>query len=120
MSNLKADSKVTHREQCPKCADKGEDTHKDNLAVYDDGHTHCHKCSHHTRGDGTKVPPILSKQKDDDWIHKYIGEYYPLPERKIRAETVERYGVKVEIDKTGKAIKHHYPYHNHKGELVGM
>jgi len=82
------DSSLVSKAQCPACADKGEDKHRDNLSVYDDGHTHCFKCDHHTKGDGTKVTPVISKPSDDDWIHKYIGEYHPLTDRKIRAETV--------------------------------
>ena len=114
-------SSLIGKEQCPTCADAGQDKHQDNLSVYDDGHTHCFKCGHHTKADGTRTATAPTKKvADDNWIHEYVGEYYPLTERKIRAETVERYGVKIEIDSKGQPIKHHYPYHNQKGELVGM
>jgi len=33
---------------------------------------------------------------------------------------LEKYKVKVEKDAQGKIIKHHYPYHNKKGEMVGI
>ncbi len=116
-------SSLVRKEQCPICAKKGEDKHKDNLSVYDDGHTWCFKCGVGARKneDGTtNWKPIHLVEDDDSWKHKYIGEHYPIPERRLRAETLEKYKVKVEKDKAGKIIKHHYPYHNKKGEFVGM
>jgi twinkle protein len=113
------ESRLTHKEQCPQCADKGEDTHKDNLGVFDDGHTHCFSCSYHTKPTG-KVVSEPSSQDDDSWKHQYIGEHYSLTDRHLRAETLEKYRVKVEVNSEGNPIKHHYPYHNQKGELVGM
>ena len=35
------------RDQCPRCKEKGTDTHKDNLAIYGDGHEWCYKCGYH-------------------------------------------------------------------------
>jgi twinkle protein len=115
-------SQVTHKEQCPKCASTGGDKHGDNLSVYDDGHAFCFKCSHFIKGGkmGNADPIQFKKQDDDSWVHNYRGEYHPLSDRKIRAETLEKYKVKVEKDAQGKVIKHHYPYHNNKGEMVGI
>jgi twinkle protein len=115
------ESRLIRKEQCPTCAETGGDTHKDNLSVYDDGHTHCYSCNHHTNGSGksTQVSTTV-KQDDDSWIHKYIGEHYSLPDRHLRAETLEKYKVKAEMDAKGRIIKHHYPYHDSKGNLVGM
>ena len=36
---------VSHKEQCPKCAAKGNDNSGDNLVVYDDGSAYCFACS---------------------------------------------------------------------------
>ena len=117
----KGKSQVTHKEQCPKCASTGGDKHGDNLSVYDDGHAYCFKCSHLIKGGKMgNADPIQFKKDDDSWEHNYRGEYYQLPDRKIRAQTLEKYKVKVEKDAQGKIIKHHYPYHNKKGEMVGI
>ena len=58
--------------------------------------------------------------QDKDWLTEYRGEYYSLPDRKLRAETLEKYKVKAEKDSKGNIIKHHYPFHNKKGEMVGI
>lgn len=120
----KMDSRLIRKEQCPSCAKEGKDKHRDNLVVFEDGHTHCFRCNYHTKetlgGVNREVTSVPSTQDDDSWVHKYIGEYYPLTDRRLRAETLEKYKVKVEIGKNGQPIKHHYPYHNQKGEMVGI
>ena len=114
------DSTVTHKAQCPECAKKGEDTNRDNLAVYDDGHTHCFKCGYHTAPNGSHTPKPEAKAVDDDsWVHKYRGSFLPLPDRKIRGETLEKFKVKAE-SVSGEIIKHHYPYFNQAGDMVGI
>jgi hypothetical protein len=40
-----------YNEGCPRCIAKGEDTHRDNLAVYSDGHKWCYKCNYFVQGD---------------------------------------------------------------------
>ena len=37
-------------EQCPKCKAQGRDLHKDNLAIFADGHKHCFACGYHLSG----------------------------------------------------------------------
>ena len=116
---------LLNKEQCPNCAATGGDTSMDNLAVYSDGQTHCFACGTHG---STKHPPgpLTNKdypshpKKDMDWLSEYRGEYYSLPDRKLRAETLEKYKVKAEKDDKGNIIKHHYPFHNKKGEMVGI
>jgi len=116
---------LLRKEQCPDCAATGGDTSKDNLAVYSDGQTHCFACNKHGF---TESPPgpLNNKEyparpkKDEDWIADYRGEYYSLPDRKLRAETLEKYRVKAEKDAQGNVIKHHYPFHSKKGEMVGI
>lgn len=41
----------TRHEQCPKCAANGRDKHKDNLAVYSDGHAWCYSCGYYQPAD---------------------------------------------------------------------
>ena len=115
------DNKVIRKEQCPACAKKGKDTSKDNLAVYDDGQTHCFSCGEHGYVEHHRTKPIQIKEKSDDsWLHEYRGDYYSLPDRKLRAETLQKFKVKCEKDSKDNVIKHHYPYFNQKGDMVGM
>ncbi len=115
---MKKDNVLLRKEQCPSCASRGSDTSMDNLAVYSDGQTHCFACGEHSFiGKQTET---VSKQTDKDWMADYRGEYYSLPDRKLRAETLEKYKVKVEKDKDGNVIKHHYPTYNSKGDMVGF
>tara|TARA_R110002050_G_scaffold37313_2_gene92652 strand:- start:4615 stop:6282 length:1668 start_codon:yes stop_codon:yes gene_type:complete len=112
---------LLRKEQCPTCAMRGKDTSKDNMAVYSDGQTHCFACGTHHRGGKEALGGVKVKQtKDDDWIADYRGEYFSLPDRRLRGETLEKFKVKAEKDKDGNIIKHHYPTHNKKGEMVGM
>ena len=41
------DNKLIRKEQCPDCAKMGKDTKRDNMAIYDDGQTHCYACGTH-------------------------------------------------------------------------
>ena len=47
--------------RCPQCASRGEDRHKDNLGVYEDGSTFCFKCGY---GKGKKPGRSLPVKKD--------------------------------------------------------
>ena len=112
---------LLRKEQCPQCAERGKDTSKDNLCVYSDGQTHCYACDYHSFGD--KNTPIVTpptKKTDDSWKHDYRGEYYSLPDRNLRATTLEKFKVKCEKDDKGNVIKHHYPYHNQQNDMVGI
>ena len=40
-------SKLVRFTQCPKCAEQGRDSRKDNLANYSDDSKHCFSCSYH-------------------------------------------------------------------------
>lgn len=39
-------SRVTHKEQCPKCAKQGNDQSRDNLICYEDGGKYCFACGY--------------------------------------------------------------------------
>ena len=114
------DSTLEYKTQCPACAKENKDNSRDNLSVYDDGHTHCFSCGYHTSATGTP-PPRKNKPtvSDDSWQHKYRGNYTPLVDRRIRTETLEKFKVKVEAV-NGEVIKHHYPYYNQQNEFVGI
>jgi twinkle protein len=112
---------LLRKEQCPNCAANGGDTSMDNLAVYSDGQTHCYSCNEHAfvdKQEAVVVKPASDTKKD--WLAEYRGDFYSLPDRKLRAETLEKYKVKAEKDAKGNIIKHHYPFHNKKGEMVGI
>ena len=115
------ENKLLRKEQCPDCAETGQDTSKDNMAVYSDGQTHCFACGKHGFVEHTdRVATIKEVSDEDDWQEEYRGEFYSLPDRKLRSETLEKYKVRAEKDEQGEIIKHHYPYHNKKGEMVGI
>ena len=127
------DNLLLHKEQCGDCAKQGKDTSKDNLAVYSDGQTHCFSCGKHGFSIENKKKQrkniyfvkdnkheTVQTNDDDSWIHDYRGEFCSLTDRNLRAETLEKFKVKCEKDADGKIIKHHYPYYNQKGEMVGM
>ena len=128
------DNLLLHKEQCKDCAKQGKDTSKDNLAVYSDGQTHCFSCGKHGFSTENKKKQrkniyfvkdnkhetVQTNDDDDSWIHDYRGEFCSLTDRNLRAETLEKFKVKCEKDADGKIIKHHYPYYNQKGEMVGM
>ncbi len=107
-------NKLIRKEQCPDCESKGKDTSKDNLAIYSDGQTHCFACDKHGFVTHFKSKPTQikdTKEKDDSWIHEYRGEFYSLPDRKLRAETLEKYKIKAEKDSKGNIIKRSLFYH---------
>ena len=115
------ENKLLRKEQCPDCAKDGGDTSKDNMAVYSDGQTHCYACNTHGFVEHKEKVQVAETTKKKDWLAEYNrGDYYALPDRKLRAETLEKYKVKSEMDGKGKIIKHHYPNHNKKGEMVGV
>lgn len=43
---MKNTSQVIKKEQCPRCASKGNDNSGDNLVVYADGGKHCFACGY--------------------------------------------------------------------------
>jgi len=113
MSNSK---KVGHT-QCPECAKNGRDKSQDNLILYEDGGKNCFSCGYNVSGDGTISNHSLSHAE----VHEeYIGEAVFLTDRNIRAETLEKYGVKAVLNQAGEVVKHHYPYYSAKGSLIGL
>jgi twinkle protein len=112
------DSKKIGNTQCPECAKNGKDRAQDNLVLYENGGKNCFSCGYNVRGDGT-VTESHSVNKGEV-LSAYKGESMFLTDRNIRAETLDKYGVKVEVNGGGVVTKHHYPYHNDKGKLVGI
>ena len=66
--------------------------------------THCYACGEHGFVEHTNKPIQITEKEDDSWKHEYRGGYYTLHDRKLRAETLERYKVKCEKDEKGRVI----------------
>lgn len=79
-------SNLVSKGPCPSCGSK------DNLATYDDGHTHCFGmgCDHHTGAtvQGTPVSTSGVQRKPLDLIS---GEVRALPKRGLTLETCEKW-----------------------------
>ena len=85
------ENKLLRKEQCPDCAKSGGDTGKDNMAVYSDGQTHCYACNTHGFVEHKEKVQVAETTKNKDWLVEYNrGDYHALPDRKLRAETLEK------------------------------
>lgn len=91
---------------CPQCGSK------DNLAIYDDGHTHCFGCGHRTGPTGVTVE---RKSTPSDFIQ---GEAQALGKRKITEEICRKYGYLV--GKAGEKTVQIANYRGKSGEIVGQ
>ena len=88
-----AGQQVVRKEQCPKCAERGEDSSGDNLAVYDDGHAYCFSCGHYRFPDG-ETPPD-AEVEDNESFSPVMGKYQRLIKRFIEEETCRKWGYQV-------------------------
>lgn len=99
-----SDSHVVDKRQCPKCAESGNDNSGDNLAVFDDGHTHCFACGYHTGAGKAPTKPkeltMFDKVKLIDEL-----EYRPLTKRRINEETCRHFGYQYGKDMKGKTVQ---------------
>lgn len=115
------ESTVVGTKQCPECAKHGRDTAKDNLKIYSNGGKNCFACGYNVRGDGTQTNVSTPNSRDNNKVREaYQGEAIFLTDRNIRAETLDKYGVKVEVNSSGEVTKHHYPYYDKDNNLVGL
>ncbi|MBK1871553.1 DnaB-like helicase C-terminal domain-containing protein [Aestuariivirga sp. YIM B02566] len=97
---------------CPQCGSP------DNLKIYDDGHEHCwsagcayHKASPHGADDERLELSTLPRRAD----LIPTGSFEDLPKRKLKAETLRRYGYF--LHKDAGEIVHVAPYYSQDGEL---
>lgn len=98
MASLSNGSRVLRRERCPECEAKGEDRSEDNLAIYDDGHTHCYKCNFHQSVEG------FLNLDDNSFTYEY------LPHRGLTRDTLKFYNIQTKIDHDGKPVSDGFPY----------
>ena len=96
-------SNVIDREQCPVCASRGQDTSRDNLAVYDDGHKYCYSCSHYEHGK-TKQMIDEKPQTTSNGLRFLSGSISAIGERKINEKTARFYDYQV-LSSNGKRVE---------------
>lgn len=85
-------SKLLRREQCPRCKEDGHDASGDNLAVYDDGHSFCYRCSYHSGGTAVEFT------------------YEFLPWRGVTKDTFKLYNAQTKVDPDGRPVSIGYQY----------
>jgi twinkle protein len=111
-------SKVLHKTQCPRCAEEGKDTSKNNLAVYDNGHSHCFSCKYHvfpkdtftegiTSADILKVS-YLKNITLSNTIGPMTQQY--ISWRGVTADTMRYYGAIADVDQDDKPVRLRFPY----------
>ena len=105
---------VVLKQACPTCRSVGNDKTGDNQIVYSDGNTHCFACSTTTFADGN-IPIHTPKVKGIEMI----GTSGPIKDRKISMNIVDKFKVTLEQNKDGSISRHHYPYFNSTGAIVG-
>lgn len=110
---------ISKTEVCPKC-------HKDNLALYADGHTHCFSqgCGHHSQGlpDGDKPPNReVTQPPHTAGLLEPDARSWPeagLQKRRITLATMRKFGVFMPGFK-GQRVQA-YPYFNQDGSPAGQ
>jgi twinkle protein len=114
---------VKYHVSCPECGSS------DAVSINEDGSAKCFSCGVFMQdysgkdviGDYARKQ-VSSKIKDPVVYFSsqdYVGVWGELTDRKISAETAQKYGVRVVLSPDYKeVIKHYYPYHKN-GELVG-
>lgn len=102
------ESNFLYHTSCDSCGSR------DNVAVYDDGHTYCFGCENRTRGEDALTPPTQNKVSKD-----FIsGEVKELPQRKIDFTTAQKFNYSIG-DYFGRPC-HIANYYNSDRELVAQ
>ncbi len=87
-------------------------------ATYPDGHTYCYSCQVYKKGNNMQQESrVIPMSNPASGTIKTRGILSDIPERKIKKETAQRYGV--EIKKTGNMTTHHiYKYVDDSGNHI--
>lgn len=116
--------KVSHREQCPKCAKKGNDTREDNLVVYADGGAYCFACGYTRKGKSVKIMPLESKTitLPKHFVKaRSLGYKYNIPTHVLEQCAVYESPL---LDKDNDAVdvegQYAFTYYDEKLRLVGI
>lgn len=111
---------VVRKEACPICVRKGEDKHKDNLIVYEDGGKFCFKCNKTVELSSTYkelynkevkelVFPVTDYSKEKWENDKQDLTTDPKGFRGLKKSTCDAYRVHHKIGPDGKVAKQYYP-----------
>jgi len=110
---------VLRHEQCPACAEKGNDNGADNLGVYTDG-THCFSCGYNSFNDTGNAVVVVASESDDprvDW-RPQCGTHEALSDRGISQEICRKYDyTTTEVKGTEIRIAN---YRDREGRLVAQ
>jgi twinkle protein len=85
-----SDSRLLRHGPCDQCGSK------DNVGIYDDGHTHCFGCEHRTYANGPRShQEYTSNAKGTSGLTRWWTPEEGLPHRKLKPETLRlyRYGL---------------------------
>jgi len=116
-------SKIIGDTACPKCKERGRDSHDNHLMLFSDGGSYCNRCGY---SDNTNKKRYSADQYPQRKTVPTMSltEYKALPykdleDRHIRSNVCETYGVTVRCsEEDGSVTEHNYPIH-HNGVLVG-
>lgn len=101
-----SESHAVDKRRCPECAKNGGDTSGDNLAIFDDGHTHCFACGYHTApGKATPEAPSRSNNMFAKVQLLRDLEYRPLLKRGIDEETCRKFGYGIGKDRKDRTVQ---------------
>ena len=109
---------VKYRLPCKECGSS------DAAVMYDDGGIFCHKCLTHdnsskgsTTGYAEESAQVneFSNKGEVDFSFYFEGEFKPIKDRRIDADTCKKFGVR-----TNDKGHHMFPRYNKTGELIGV
>jgi len=84
-------SQVVSKDRCPRCEEQGRDRHRDNLAVYSDGHEYCFACGYYKPSPLSQRIKALDTPKDSHTISLLPGgtTSKDSPESILRSLSIE-------------------------------
>lgn len=92
---------------CPSCKGKGRDQHNNHLIIFDNGFKYCNRCRY-SEGKNTDKQEQEEYYMDLDSISRLQSG--AMDDRKIKAEIVDKFKVKLEYNPENReVVKHFYP-----------
>lgn len=98
---------------CEKCGSR------DNLGLYDDGHTHCFGCGWHTPPTGGTVPSGYTRSSQVDTTELLEVTPCDLIKRCLSEEICRKFGYGIAVDKNGKTVQV-AQYRDESGRVVAQ
>lgn len=98
---------------CEKCGSR------DNLGLYDDGHTHCFGCGWHTPPTGGTVPSGYTRSSQVDTTELLEVTPCDLIKRCLSEEICRKFGYGIAVDKNGKTVQV-AQYRDEHGQVVAQ